>query len=93
MFQLGCNLPNLAILCLHISTTYKFNPFCEGDKALHEKIRECMTDGPSIMSTRNVIVEKTSIRNSSRIVNRLLELIQAIYNQTQWVTVCQHDYT
>ena len=36
MLNLGCTLPNLANICLHKSTNYKFYPFCESDKDLCE---------------------------------------------------------
>ena len=32
MLKLGCTLPNLAIICLHKSTSAKFYPFTESDK-------------------------------------------------------------
>ena len=31
MLKLGCTLPNLANICLHISTGAKFHPFTEND--------------------------------------------------------------
>ena len=37
MLKLACTLPNLANICLHKSTNYKFYPFCESDKDLCEK--------------------------------------------------------
>ena len=37
MLKLGCTLPNLADVCLHKSTNYKFYPTCESDKDLCEK--------------------------------------------------------
>ena len=57
MLKLGCTLPNLANICLHKSTNYKFYPFCESDKDLCEKTREDMTGGPSIVFTRKAVVE------------------------------------
>ena len=66
MLKLGCTLPNLANICLHKSTNYKFYPFCESDKDLCEKIREDMTcGGPSIVFTRKAVVDERYIRNSS----------------------------
>ena len=47
ILKLGCTLQNLANICLHKSTNYKFYPFCESD--LCEKIRADMTGGPSIV--------------------------------------------
>ena len=49
LLKLGCTLPNLANICLHKSANHKFFPFVEADKELHDKIREDMTGGPSIV--------------------------------------------
>ena len=76
MLKLGCTLPNLANICLHKSTKYKFYPFCENDKDLCEKIGEDMTGGPSIVFTRKAVVDGTFIRNSS-IVCKLIVGIDA----------------
>ena len=93
MLKLGCTLPNLANICLHKSTNYKFYPFCESDKDLCEKIREDMTGGPSIVFTRKAVVDETYIRNSSKIVNHSLELMQASFTLSQCVKICQQDCT
>ena len=61
MLKLGCTTPNLANICLHKSTNSKFYPFVEADKDLHDKIREDMTGGPSIVFTRNAVVDKIYI--------------------------------
>ena len=65
MLKLGCTLPNLGNLCLHISTDAKFYPFTEGDKDLLEKIREDVVGGPSIGFTRKAVVDETFIRKST----------------------------
>ena len=57
ILKLGCTLPNLANNCLHKSTNNKFCPFVEADKDLHDKIREDMTGGPSIVFTRKAVVD------------------------------------
>ena len=67
MLKLGCTLPNLANICLHKSTNYKFYPFCESDKDLCEKIRENMAGGPSIIFTPKAVVDETYIRSSSNV--------------------------
>ena len=74
MLKLGCTLPNLANICLHKSTNYKFYPFCESDKDLSEKILrlEDMTGGPSIVFTRKAVVDETYIRNSSNVCNSIV---------------------
>ena len=69
MLKLGCTLPNLANMCLHKSTNYKFYPFCESDKDLCEKIREAMTGGPSILLTQKAVVDGTFIGISSSVCN------------------------
>ena len=64
MLKLGCTLPKLANICLHISTNAKFYPFTETDKDVLQKVREDMVGGPSIVFTRKAVVDKTFIRNS-----------------------------
>ena len=58
MFKLGCTLPNFANTCLHRSTNNKFYPFVEADKYLHDKIREDMPGGPSIVFTRKLCIKQ-----------------------------------
>ena len=65
MLKLGFTLPNLANICLHKSTSAKFYPFTETDKDLLQKIREDMIGGPSIVFTREAVVDETFIRNSA----------------------------
>ena len=72
MLKLGCRLPNLANICLHKSTNYKFHPFCESDEDLCEKIGEDMTGGPSIFFIRKAVVHETFIRNSSNICKSIV---------------------
>ena len=72
MLKLGCTLPNLANICLHRSTNYKFYPFCESDKDLCEKIRGDMTGGPSIVFTQKDVVDETFIRDSSNICKSIV---------------------
>ena len=91
MLKLGCTLPNLANICPHKSTNYKFYPFCENDKDLCEKIREVMAGGPSIVFTRKAVVDQTYIRNSS--VNQSLEVMRANFTFSQCVKICQQDCT
>ena len=72
MLKLGCTHLNLANICLHKYTNYKFYPFCESDKDLCKKIREVMTVGPLIVFTRKVVVDETFIKNSSRICKSIV---------------------
>ena len=62
--KLGCTLPNLANICLYKSNSNKFYAFVEADKYWHDKIREDMTGGPSIVFTRKVVVDQIYIPNS-----------------------------
>ena len=48
MLKLGCILPNLANICLHKSTDWKFYPFTESDNDMLEKFREDMVGGPPL---------------------------------------------
>ena len=86
MLKLGCTLPNLANICLHKSTNYKFYPFCESDKDLCNKIKEDLTGGPSIVFTRKAVVDETYIRNSS-IVYKSIVGIDA--SQLYPLSMCQ----
>ena len=72
MLKLGCTLPNIANICIHKSTNYKFYPFCESDSDFCEKIREDMTGGPSIVFTRKAVVDETYIRNSSSVCKSII---------------------
>ena len=79
--KLGCTLLNLANICLHKSTNYKFYPFCESDKDLCEKIQEDMTGGPSIVFSRKAVVDETFIRISSALhfLNVCLVCVSIMY--------------
>ena len=68
----GCNFPNLAIICLHKSSSSKFYPFVDSDKDLHEKVRSEMTGVPSIVLTRKPVVDKTYIRTSNNICKAIV---------------------
>ena len=73
MLKLGCTFPNLANICLHKSTNKKFFlPFVESDKDLHDKIREDITGGPSIVFTRKAVVDQTFIRNSENLCKSIV---------------------
>ena len=72
MLKLGCTFPNLANICLHKSTSAKFYPFTETDKALLQKIREDMVGRPSIVFTRKAVVDETFIRNSGNICKSIV---------------------
>ena len=72
MLKLGCTLPHLANFCLHKSTSAKFYPFTETDKDLLQKIREDMVGGPSIVFTREAVVDETFFRNSENNCNSIV---------------------
>ena len=94
MLKLGCTLPNLANICLHKSTNYKFYAFCESDKDLCEKIREDMTGGPSIVFTRKAVVEETYIRNSSNVCKSIVGIdASQLYPFSIYLKICQQDCT
>ena len=65
ILNFGCTLPNLAISCLHKSTTAKFYHFTESETDLLENLREDMVDGPSTVYTRKVVVDETFERDST----------------------------
>ena len=75
ILKLGCTLPNLANICLHKSTDYKFFPFFSSVSDLLEKTREDMTGGLSIVFTRKAVANDTFIRNQRTYVNQLLVLM------------------
>ena len=72
MLKLGCTLPNLANICLHKSTDYKFYSFFSSDSDLLEKIGEDMTGGPSIVFTRKAVANETFIRKSKNLCKSIV---------------------
>ena len=72
MLKLGCTLPNLANMCLHKSTDAKFYPFTEGYKDLLEKIRDDVVGGPTIVFTREAVVNETFVRKSTNICKSIV---------------------
>ena len=87
MLKLGCTFQNLANICLHKPTNYKFYPICESDKDLCEKIREDMTGGPSIVFNQKAVVVETYISRSSSIVCKSIVGIDA--SQLYPFSMCQ----
>ena len=77
MLKLGCTLPNLANICLHKSNNEKFYPFCKIDRDLRQKIREDMTDGPSIVFSRKAVVDKIFNRDSSKICKSIVWIYES----------------
>ena len=74
MLKLGCTLPNQANICLHKSTDAKFYPFTEREKDLLQKIREDVVGGPTIVFTRQAVVDKTFIRKSANICKSVVRI-------------------
>ena len=72
ILKLGCTLPNLANICLHKSTDSKLYPFTMSDNDWLEKIREEIAGGPSIVFTREVVVDETFIRKSSNLCKSIV---------------------
>ena len=73
MLKLGCTILNLANICLHKSANQKNFPFVGSDKDIHDKIREDMTGGPSIVFTRKAVVDQTYIRKSEIICKSIVD--------------------
>ena len=90
MLKLGCTLPNLANVCSNNTTDAKFYPFTEGDKDLLEKIREDVVGGPSIVFTREVVVDETFIRKSAHICKSIVGIDAS---QLYSYSMCQHMRT
>ena len=91
MLKLGCTLPNLANICLHKSANYKLYPFCESDEELCEKIRDVMTDGPSIVFTQKAVVDKTFLRNSSNVCKSVVGIDASQLYPFSMGQICQQD--
>ena len=72
MLKVGFRLLNLAIICLHQSTSAKIYPFNETDKDLLQKIRKDMVGGLSIVFTRKAVVDEVLSGIQEIIVNLLL---------------------
>ena len=72
MLKVRATLPNLAIICLHKSTSAKFYPFTETDKDLLQKIPEDMVGDPSIVFTRKAVVDESFIPNSRNICESIV---------------------
>ena len=77
MLKRGCTLPNLANICLHKSNNEKFYPFCTIDRDLRQKIREDMTNGPSIVFYRKAVVDEIFIRDSSKICKSIVWIYES----------------
>ena len=90
MLQLGCTLPDLAIILLHKSTGSKFYPFAESDKDLLEIIREDMVGGLSIVFTGKAVVDETYIPKSSNLRN---SIVGVDASQLCLYSVCQPTST
>ena len=65
MLKHGCTLPNIATFVLQKSTTETYCPFTESNKDLSEKIHEDMVVGPSIVFSREAVLEMTFIHDST----------------------------
>ena len=59
ILNLGCTLPKLVNICLHMSTDTKLYPITEADIDLLEKIGEDVVDGPTIVFTREAVFDET----------------------------------
>ena len=93
ILKLGCKLPHLAKICLLMSTNHKFFPFVESYRDAHDKIREDMTGGPSIVFTRKAVVDQTYIRNSENICKSIVGIDASQLYPFQCVKKCQQGST
>ena len=73
MLKLGYTLRNLANICLHKSTDANFYPFTEEDGDLLEKFREDIVAGPSIVFTREAVVDETFLPKSTNRCKPIVE--------------------
>ena len=72
MLNLGFTLSPLANICLYKPTDSKFYPFTENDKDLLEKIREGTFGGPSIVFTREAVVDEIFIRITTNLCKSIV---------------------
>ena len=72
LLKLSFSLPNLANICLHKSTDSKFHPFTESNKNLLDKIREDMVCGPSIVFTRDAVVDENFLRKPTKLCKSIV---------------------
>ena len=90
MLKLGRTSPNLVNFCLHKSTTANFYPIMESDKDLLRKLPEYMVGGPSIVTTRKAVVDKTflfAIQQTD--ANPLSDLMLVCFTLALCVRLCQ----
>ena len=73
MLKLGCTLPNLANICLHKSSDFKFYQFFLSDTDLLETLRKDMKGSPSIVFTRKAVANETFIRKSNNLCKSTVE--------------------
>ena len=72
ILKLGCNLPNLAKICLHSFTSALFYPFTESDKDSLSKVWDDMVGGPSIVFTRKTVIHQAHIRQYAKICKSIV---------------------
>ena len=65
---IGFILPSLANFCLQKSVVTKFYPFTGETKDLLEKVREDVFGGPSVVFTREAVVDETFLRKSTNML-------------------------
>ena len=74
MLKFACSLPNLANICLHCATNANFYPFTESHKDFLLKVWEYLVAGPSIVFTRQVVVDETHIRKSTNVCKSIVRI-------------------
>ena len=90
MLKLGCNLPNLANICLHKSTDANFYPFTEGDKELLEKFEKMLLVVHLSFLHGKQLLMKFLFENQQTYANLLLGLTLANYTPTRLLDVSTH---
>ena len=65
MLKLRCTLPKLVNICLHKSTSKKFDPLTESYKSKLEKLHQDIVGGPSRVFKCKVSIDQTLLRKSS----------------------------
>ena len=88
MLKLGCTLPNLAKICSHKSTDYKFYPLFSSEIDLLEKALEYMTSGPAIVYQQNQQQTRRLFENQTTCVNPLLRFLPVNSILNRFVMIC-----
>ena len=72
MVDFGCTSPNVVIICLHCCINAKFFLFAGSDKVLLSTVHEDIFGRPSIVFTREVVVDETHFRESTNVFKSIV---------------------